>query len=113
MREYYNKKECIRFANKEPRRVTIDHPLLGQHVVLGSAFSMPLDMLKSQISRLLQMRSCNNDPDFWRIIKTGVIIPKMRIPGVSIHGFRGVRKLVISDQVDFADEYLLRHDYII
>lgn len=116
MREHYNNRECIRFNNQEPQRVTSDHPLIGEFVVLGAMHSMPYEILKSQVARLLQMPSCMDDPDFWRIIKIGIIPVKMaggyNRYKTGVGGYRAVRQLMVDDRIEFAQEFLLRYNYI-
>ncbi len=76
-------------------KVIEGHKLLGKHVVLGVMRPGYKEEIEDQITRLLQMPSSGNDPDFWKVIKWG---------SIGIHdGYVAVRKLVIGDPARLID----------
>lgn len=79
------------------------HPLLGKHVVLGAMHASFKYEIEDQISRLLKMPSCGNDPEFWKMIE------KSR-RGLE-YGYIAVRRLIIGDPVRLVDMKLWDGEY--
>ncbi len=85
------------------KTVVDGHPLLGKHVVLGAMHASFKYEIEDQISRLLKMPSCGNDPEFWKMIEWSRI-------GLE-HGYIAVRKLVVDDSATLVDMRLWDGEY--
>ncbi len=79
------------------------HPLLGKHVVQGAMRASFKYEIEDQVTRLLKMRSCGYDPEFWKVIEWSRI-------GLE-KGYIAVRKLVIGDPVRLVDMRLWDGEY--
>lgn len=75
--------------------------LVGLHVVKSAIKPLSLKEIRSQLSRLKQMPSCENDSDFWRIIQNG------RERSTNKYLYTLVRKLQHKDNVKLIDIRLL------